>query len=100
MLAEKISAVMNDAEIEQLIADHYQGESQLLTAGAEENLLKLAEIRGVSTPEQTARWNQIKRDFQRNKAIGGDDKDVGNRIVAQLNDVVESIRAIAEKRRA
>lgn len=99
-LAEKISAVMNDAEIEQLIADHYQGESQLLTGGAEENLLKLAEIRGVSTPEQAARWSQIKRDYQRNKAIGGGDKDVGNRIVAQLNDVVEGLRAIAGKRGA
>lgn len=99
-LAEKVSAVMNDSEIEQLIADHYRGESQLLTSGAEENLLKLAQIRGVSTSEQTARWDQIKREYMRNKAIGGDEKDVGGRIVAQLNDVVTSIRAIAEKRHA
>jgi hypothetical protein len=93
-MAEKISAVMNDAELLQLIADHYQGESQLLTTGAEENLLKLAELRGNMTAEQAERWAQIKRDFLRNKAMGGSDSDVGARVVAQLNDLVEGIRAL------
>lgn len=94
-MAEKISAVMNDAELLQLIADHYQGESQLLTTGAEENLLKLAELRGNQTPEQAERWAQIKRDFMRNKAMGGSDSDVGARVVAQLNDLVEGVRGLA-----
>ena len=93
-LAEKISAVMNQDELMQLIADHYQGESQLLTTGAEENLLKLAELRGNMTDEQAARWEQIKADFMRNKAMGGDDADVGNRVVAQLNDLVNGVRAL------
>jgi MoxR-like ATPase len=93
-LAEKISSVMNQDELLQLIADHYQGESQLLTTGAEENMLKLAELRGNMTPEQQSRWAQIKADFMRNKAMGGDDTDVGNRVVVQLNDLVESIRAL------
>ncbi|MFP3519092.1 hypothetical protein SB766_23225, partial [Pseudomonas sp. SIMBA_077] len=83
-MAEKISAVMNDAELLQLLADHYQGESQLLTTGAEENLLKLAELRGNQTPEQSERWTQIKRDFVRNRSMGGSDSDVGTRVVAQL----------------
>jgi hypothetical protein len=95
-MAEKISAVMNDAEVLQLIADHYQGESQLLTTGAEENLLKLAELRGNMTPEQAERWAQIKRDFMRNKAMGGSDTDVGGRVVAQLNDLVEGVRGLAK----
>ncbi|CAD5107518.1 DNA repair ATPase [Zestomonas carbonaria] len=94
-MAEKISAVMNDDELLQLIADHYQGESQLLTSGAEENLLKLAELRGNISEEQSVRWAQIKRDFLRNKAMGGSDADVGGRVVAQLNDLVEGIRAVA-----
>ncbi|OBY57056.1 hypothetical protein A9513_016205 [Pseudomonas sp. AU12215] len=94
-MAEKISSVMNDAELLQLIADHYQGESQLLTTGAEENLLKLAELRGNQTPEQAERWTQIKRDFMRNKAMGGSDSDVGGRVVAQLNDLVESVRGLS-----
>jgi len=96
-MAEKISAVMNDAELLQLLADHYQGESQLLTTGAEENLLKLAELRANQTPEQVQRWAQIKRDFQRNRSMGGSDSDVGSRVVAQLNDLVEGVRGLARQ---
>jgi hypothetical protein len=93
-LAEKISPVMNAAELQQTIADHYVGEAQLLTTGAEENLLKLAELRDALSEEQSARWTQIKRDFMRNKAMGGSDADVGQRVVAQLNDLVEGVRAL------
>jgi len=96
-MAEKISAVMNDAELLQLLADHYQGESQLLTTGAEENLLKLAELRGNQSDGQRERWAQIKRDFLRNKAMGGSDADVGARVVAQLNDLVEGVRGLARR---
>ncbi|HEY0024746.1 MAG TPA: DNA repair ATPase [Longimicrobium sp.] len=93
-LAEKISPVMNDAELQQLISDHYQGEAQLLTTGAEENLLKLKELRGVLTPDEAARWEQIKRDFLRNKAMGSDDADVGGRVVAQLADIAGGLQAL------
>ncbi|MGH8079544.1 MAG: DNA repair ATPase [Lysobacter sp.] len=93
-LAEKISPVMNEAELQQLIGDHYLGEAQLLTSGAEENLLKLGELRDVLDATQSARWTQIKRDFLRNKAMGASDSDVGGRVVAQLNDLVESVRAL------
>ncbi|MDN6860525.1 DNA repair ATPase [Pseudomonas sp. CAN2814] len=96
-MAEKISAVMNDAELLQLLADHYQGESQLLTTGAEENLLKLAELRGNQSAEQGERWAQIKRDFLRNKSMGGSDADTGARVVAQLNDLVEGVRNLARQ---
>jgi hypothetical protein len=95
-LAEKISPVMNAAELQQLIADHYIGEAQLLTTGAEENLLKLAKLRGAMTAEQAARWAQIKQDFLRRKAMGGD-ADVGTRVVAQLVDLVGGVRALADK---
>ena len=93
-MAEKISAVMNDEELLQLIADHYQGEAQLLTTGAEENLLKLAELRGNLTAEQVARWEQIRADFQRNKAMGGGDGDVGVRVVAQLRDLADAVQGL------
>ncbi|HYR10284.1 MAG TPA: AAA family ATPase, partial [Longimicrobium sp.] len=93
-LAEKISPVMNDAELQQLISDHYLGEAQLLTTGAEENLLKLKELRGILTPDEAARWEQIKRDFLRNKAMGGDDADVGGRMVAQLADIAGGLQAL------
>ncbi len=93
-LCEKISAVMNQDELERLLDDHYLGEAQLLTTGAEENLLKLAEIRGTLTAETEARWAKIKHDFMRNKALGGDNAQVGDRVVAQLADLVESVQSL------
>ena len=94
-LAEKLSPAMNDADIEQVLRDHYQGEAQLLTAGAEENLLKLAELLGRQTAEEKARWEQILRDYRRNKSMGGADSDVGVRVVGQLHDLVESVRGLS-----
>jgi hypothetical protein len=93
-LAEKISPVMNAAELQQLIADHYLGEAQLLTTGAEENLLKLGELRGTLSDDEQARWQQIKADFLRNKAMGADDADVGGRVVAQLADIAVGLQRL------
>lgn len=93
-LAEKISPVMNAAELQQLVSDHYLGESQLLTSGSEENLLKLAELRDVMDAQQQARWEQIKRDFMRDKAMGGDDADTGARVVAQLADIASGLQGL------
>jgi hypothetical protein len=95
-MAEKVSSVMNDAELMQMIADHYLGEAQMLTTGAESNLLKLAELRGNMTPEQQTRWAQIKKDFLRNKAMGGDGADVGGKVVVQLTDMVEGINNLVK----
>jgi len=95
-LAEKISPVMNAAELQQLISDHYLGEAQLLTTGAEENLLKLGELRGTLTDDEQARWQQIKADFLRNKAMGADDADVGGRVVAQLADIAVGLQRLGE----
>lgn len=93
-MGEKISSVMNQQELMQLIQDHYLGEAQLLTAGAEENLLKLAELRGNITEEQKIRWQKIKTDFMRNKAMGGDDADTGTKVIAQLVDLVDGVKQI------
>ncbi|MBZ9750690.1 DNA repair ATPase [Deinococcus sp. HMF7604] len=93
-LAEKVRAVMTDAEVAQTVSDHYQGEAQLLTTGAEENLLKLAELRGTLTPDQAARWDQIRADFLRNKAMGGEDADTGARLVAQLADIAQGVQGL------
>lgn len=96
-MTEKLSAVMNENELNQLIDDHYLGESQLLTQGAESNLLKLAEMRGVLTAAEKERWAQIKADFLRNKAMGGEDGDTGARIVAQLVDLASGFNAISSQ---
>ncbi|WP_296211119.1 DNA repair ATPase [Psychrobacter sp. UBA3480] len=96
-MTEKLSAVMNEEELNQLIDDHYLGESQLLTQGAESNLLKLGEMRGILTEAETERWAQIKADFLRNKAMGGEDGDTGARIVAQLVDLASGFNAISSQ---
>ncbi|RRD44011.1 AAA family ATPase [Comamonadaceae bacterium OH3737_COT-264] len=95
-LAEKITSVMNEAEMQQLLDDHYLGEAQLLTTGAEENLLKLAELRGHMSQAQQARWREIQLNYQRTQAMGGADADTGGQIVAQLIDLVRATRAQAE----
>ena len=74
-MAEKISAVMNDAEVLELIDDHYRGEAQTLTSGTEQNLLKLAELRGAMNEAEASRWEEIKRGFTRVQSLGGDDED-------------------------
>ncbi len=59
-IAQRIQPVMNDAELSAVVEDHYAAEAQTLTTGAEANLLKLAELRGTLTPEQAARWTEVK----------------------------------------
>ncbi|MEL7286949.1 MAG: AAA family ATPase, partial [Pseudomonadota bacterium] len=82
-LAEKISSVMTDQEMSTLLQDHYQGEAQTLAAGTEENLLKLAELRGDMTDEQQARWSEIKEGYQRQQMMG-DCEDRAGQVVQQL----------------
>ena len=95
-MTEKITAVMTDSELMEMISDHYLGEAQLLTTGAEDNLLKLAELRGDMTNEQSQRWTQIKKDFIRNKSLGGDDADVGGKVVVQLADLVSGVQELTK----
>ncbi|MDR1045666.1 MAG: DNA repair ATPase [Candidatus Adiutrix sp.] len=96
-LAGQVSAVMNERELEGLLDDMYAGEAQLLTGFAEENLLKLAEIRGRQSPEQAARWAEIKRQFNRDKTFGGDGAEAGDRLVAQLADLAHYVKILGER---
>ncbi len=85
-LAEKVVSIMNDAEVQALILDHYRNESQTLTSDTEGNLLKLREILNILTPEESARWEEIKRTFARNLLTkGGDESDPVGRVVGQLS---------------
>jgi MoxR-like ATPase len=93
-LAEKVSAVMNETEIHALLRDHYLGEAQTLTSGAEENLLKLGELSGSLDAEQQARWEQIKADFARIQSMGGEDADAVTKIANQIALVSGGLGAI------
>ena len=91
-MAEKVSAAMNDDELMRMIEDHYQGEAQLLTGGAEENLLKLAELRGNITQEETARWEAIKQEFQRNRLARKADVEIGLEIAEKFGEISVALK--------
>jgi hypothetical protein len=93
-LAEKVVPAMNDKELDTLVQDHYTGEAQTLTTGAEHNLLKLAELRGTMSDEQKARWDQIKKDFKRVKLMGGSDDDPIARVTGQMTGLTEQLEGI------
>jgi len=93
-LAERVVPVMNDAELETVIDDHYLGEAQTLASGAEANLLKLAELRGRMTPEQSARWSQVKASYLRARALGGTDDDPMTRAVGAVGLVADRVAAV------
>lgn len=94
-LAEKIVPALNEQELDRLLRDHYQGEAQTLTTGAEQNLLKLAELMGNMTPEQRARWDAIKAGYVKSKNLGGAEEDPVTRVTRQLSLVSEQLQGIA-----
>ncbi|MET8434912.1 DNA repair ATPase [Streptomyces sp900116325] len=93
-IAERIVPVMNDAELAAVIDDHYAGEAQTLTTGAESNLLKLAALRGTLTAEQTDRWAAITASYVRAQALGGPDSGPMTRAVAALGLLADRIAAV------
>ncbi len=95
-LAEKIVSALSDQELDVLISDHYQGEAQTLTTGAEENLLKLAELRGGLNDHQQQRWLEIKSRFARHLDTGGE-VDPQLKMVYQLSHLNQHIQEIGQK---
>lgn len=95
-LAEKVVAAMNADEIERLIDDHYAGESQTLTKGAEQNLLKLGELRQRLSPAQLTRWQEIKQGYQRVQRMGGQDDDPIARVTGSISGLDVQLGGIRE----
>jgi len=94
-LAEKVLPMMNEQELMDLVLDHYKGESQTLTTGAEANFLKFKELIGVLNEEEEERWEHIKGTFTRGQFLGGGDKDdpVG-RVVKQIGSLEFGMKSI------
>ncbi|WP_154223414.1 DNA repair ATPase [Marinicella rhabdoformis] len=90
-LSEKIVAIMDDAELQAVIDDHYVGEAQLLTTGAEANLLKLKSLRGQLTEAESERWETIKSEFKIRNALAGDDADGATKVASQIAGLKNSM---------
>ncbi|QYF95297.1 DNA repair ATPase [Massilia sp. PAMC28688] len=86
-LTPRISALMQDGEIDALLRDHYQGEAQTLTTGAEENLLKLAHMLGTAGEQEQLRWAALVDDFVRLRKQGGSDADGATRVANTLSEI-------------
>ncbi|WP_284618243.1 DNA repair ATPase [Aquabacterium humicola] len=93
-LAGRITPLMSDAELDALLRDHYRGEAQTLTTGAEENLLKLAHLLGAPTADEAARWQAIREAFTRRRQLGGDDTDGSTRIASTLLEVARAVETL------
>ncbi|MFF5310302.1 DNA repair ATPase [Streptomyces massasporeus] len=93
-IAQRVQPVMNDIELAALIDDQYRAEAQTLTTDAEANLLKLAELRGTLTAEQSARWTEVKAAHVRAQSLGGPEDDQLARAVSALGLLADRIAAV------
>jgi len=96
-LAPQITPLMTDAELDAIVRDHYRGEAQTLTTGAEENLLQLAHMLGNPTKEEQARWQQIQGDYQRQRQMGGAEDDPSVRVTRGLLDISRGVDTLARQ---
>jgi hypothetical protein len=96
-IAEKVLPLMTPQEVRQLVIDHYRSESQNLTTAAESNLLKFYEMEGLLDEKQAARWDEIKKGFNKRKLLGGaGENDPVARVVAQMSQFNDGLDAIRE----
>ena len=93
-IAEKVVAAMTPVELDALVNDHYQSESQTLTTAAEQNLLKLAELRGRMTPAQAKRWDDIKLEYVRQRRMGGAADDPVSRLVGTISGLGSDLQTL------
>ncbi len=95
-IAEKLVSAMNAEELEALIKDHFKAEAQTLTTGAEQNLLKLGELRGFMSDDERERWEAIKEVFRRTQRTGGKDSDPVTRVTGTLSMLGDQLGGIRE----
>ncbi|AZB09450.1 AAA family ATPase [Chryseobacterium sp. G0162] len=100
-LITQIQPILKENEVIQIVLNHYQNESQTLTTGAEANMLKLKELIGNISEEETVRWEEIKKTFVKNKTLKGlGENDRMSQIVAllaQFGDGLEGIKEVLRK---
>jgi hypothetical protein len=95
-LAPKVSGLMHDGELDALLRDHYRGEAQTLTTGAEENLLRLAHLLGQPTAQEQQRWQSLVEEFVSLRKDGGE-ADGETRVANRLAEIGAGIAALGER---
>lgn len=97
-IAERVVAVMNEAELQALIISSYEQDAQTLTTDNESNVLKFKELNGLLSEEEKQRWEAIKYAFVESvKMAGMDSEDQAAQLMRQLQsmrDGLESIRQV------
>ncbi len=84
-IAPRVVPEMTDSEVDALIADHYQAESQTLAGAGAWNMAKLAEILGNGSPEALDHVNELRQRWR--ETVIGDDP------MAAIAGVLRSIQA-------
>jgi len=93
-IAERISSIINDEELNEIIVGSYENDSQTLTTGAEANMLKWKELVGCMGEDEQRRWEEIKRVYMKNKLVKGDDK-LGQAVMV-LSSLTENMEKIKD----
>ena len=96
-IAEKVVSIMNDEELDGLILSNYENDAQTLTSDTEANLLKLKELMDLMSPEESARWESIKRTFTQNvKLMGVEADDKIGQVVMQMGSFTDGLHSIRD----
>lgn len=96
-MVSQLVPLMNEKEVITLVLNHYESESQTLTADSEANLLKLKEIAGLLSKEESERWEHIKAVFNKNNKFAGINKDnQTGQILTQLAEFNDNLQGIKD----
>jgi hypothetical protein len=96
-ITQKLAPVMTVEELDRAIDEHYAAESQTLTTGAEQNLLKLAELRGKLTETESARLRDIREAFVRTRRGGKEGDDPVSRVTSSIAGLEEQLQTLVKR---
>jgi len=96
-ICEKLSSIMTNEEVDELIFSHYEGEAQTLTSDIEGNLLKFKSLAGILSEKDSKRWEYIKTLFMKQQQLKGygNNKQMAD-ILSQLVNFNKNLGAIRE----
>lgn len=96
-IVQKLAPVMTVDELERAIDEHYAAEAQTLTTGAEQNLLRLAELRDRIGDADRARLAEIRDEFRRTRRGGKEGEDPVGRVTGSIAGIEEQLQALVRQ---